>query len=198
MEFILPVVEILGLKETVEATIEILRLVADIIEKIAKILGLVDENESVEKIGDKVLQAEEQGIIPENFDTFDEYMKVISEFKLNPSKSRDLEEENKLNRGIEILNEMIEEKLDIKISEFLKEMYTRKEFFTLERVQTYIEIFSEEGINLGNVSKYLNGEITDSAERRKIDSLMVEAEKKLDPQKSEEEIGNIIDEQLAK
>ena len=41
-----------------------------------------------EQLGDKALQADEDGIHPDNYDTFGEYLNAVEEFEIDPDKSK--------------------------------------------------------------------------------------------------------------
>ena len=50
-------------------------VVVDIIANIAKALAVKNPDENVDELGDRVIQAEEAGIHPEDFEKHDDYMK---------------------------------------------------------------------------------------------------------------------------
>ena len=77
---------------------------------IAKELGILgpEQNEKdVEELGDRVIQAREKGIKPENFKTYEEYMKEIENFKIDPSKTAKIGLKDKLANGLNLLSTLI-------------------------------------------------------------------------------------------
>lgn len=77
---------------------------------IAKELGILSPEageKDVEELGDKVIQAREKGIKPENYETYEEYMKAIENFKVDPVKSSKISLKEKLADGIGLLSTLI-------------------------------------------------------------------------------------------
>ncbi|MDY6294970.1 MAG: hypothetical protein SPL45_01550, partial [Schwartzia succinivorans] len=77
-----------------------LLMFAQIIMGILKGLGLIKPEEDVEDLGDKALQAEEEGITPEKYDSYEEYLKAVEEFEIDPEKSKEIDEGKKLEKGV--------------------------------------------------------------------------------------------------
>jgi hypothetical protein len=59
-------------------------------------LGLINPKEKPEELGDKVLQAQEAGITPESCKNYKEYAEKINNFKVDPEKSKQYSEIDKL------------------------------------------------------------------------------------------------------
>ena len=85
-------------------------VVVDIIANIAKALAVKNKDENVDELGDRVIQAEENGIKLEDFETHDEYMKAINEFQVDPERSKEIPLEEKRERGVACLLAGIAEK----------------------------------------------------------------------------------------
>ena len=60
------------------------------------------EKDNLEDLGERSLQAEESGIIPDNYQKFEDYQKAIDNFEIDPKKKHRPEE--CLNRGIDHVN----------------------------------------------------------------------------------------------
>ena len=85
-------------------------VVVDIIANIAKALAVKNPDENVDELGDRVIQAEEAGIHPEDFEKHDDYMKAISEFEVDPERSKEISLEEKREKGVNCLLAGIAEK----------------------------------------------------------------------------------------
>ena len=88
-------------------------VVVDIIANIAKALAVKNPDEKVEDLGDRVIQAEEAGIHPEDYEKYDDYMKAISEFEVDPGRSKEITLEEKMEKGVSCLLAGIAEKFGL-------------------------------------------------------------------------------------
>lgn len=86
--------------------------VVNIIIGIVKGLGIVQPEENATDLGDKALQAEEAGITPENYDSYEEYLKAVEKFETNPKRSAKIDENEKLQKGAEIITATLIENAD--------------------------------------------------------------------------------------
>ena len=170
------------IKEVVEIGIEVLKLTVDIIEGLAKKLGLIEEEEETEDLGDRALQAEEAGHKPEDFANYDQYLYFIRDFELDPEKSDELSEEEKLAKGLEVITSRIEDKLDTKMDELVIEVAKNPEFYNEDRLEKYVTKFKEEGLSLNEIA-------SDDSE---IDDIKFEVEKELNPELNDMEIYDLI------
>jgi len=89
---------------------EVIKVVANVV---LTVLDIFKPGEDVEEIGDRALQAAEQGIKPENFDTYDEYMTEIRNFQLDPDKSSTLSSTEKIGAGLAVATNGLEKKFDV-------------------------------------------------------------------------------------
>lgn len=83
--------------------IEVAKLVGNILTEIVKALGIINPDENATDLGDKALQAEAQGIVPEKYDNYQEYLKAVQNFELDPEKSTCFSEIDKLSKGVELI-----------------------------------------------------------------------------------------------
>ena len=84
-------------KSVTETTLE---KVGSLLRGIGRFFRFLFENETLEERGDKVLQAKEEGIVPENFESFEEYKKKIDEFKIDKEKSKRIDPDKKFAAGM--------------------------------------------------------------------------------------------------
>lgn len=97
---ILPVLEQVG---------QAVKAIANVV---LSVLEIFKPGEDVEDMGDRALQAAEQGIKPEKFDTFDEYLEEIRNFPLDSEKSSNLSSAEKMAAGLAIGATGMEKKFD--------------------------------------------------------------------------------------
>lgn len=160
-----------------------LLVVANLISVIAESLGLTKENEIPEEVGDKMLQAGEQGITPENFSNYNEYNKAIENFKLDPEKSSLYTDREKLEKYNTIRLPQLNDKLGPGVIPFITEIALKlsDEFRTDGRMSKITDMFKN---NWDGINKYFKGELTDK-QSSIIDKQLMEIEKKLNPGKSD-------------
>lgn len=175
--------------------VEGLKVLGNALLGVIKELGLIKQEDTVEDLGDKALQAEEAGIVPENFNSYAEYVRNIEEFKINPEKSKLIEEEKKVQKGIELTAGVTLEKFpELPIEEFFQLAGENSKYFTDDRMKELGKLISEEPKYISNMVKYMNGtEKNQSVLNDTIDSLK-NIEKIIKPDISDEQaFQNILD-----
>lgn len=76
-----------------------LTAIGNALTAIGKALGLIRPETQVENLGDQALQAEEAGITPDAFDAYEDYVKAVESFQLDPEKSKQFTPEEKVKKG---------------------------------------------------------------------------------------------------
>lgn len=110
-------------------------IVIEIVVAIAESLGVEDDlenEESLQDIGDKIIQAEEEGIFAESFDDFNDYRLAINNFEVDPEKSKEISTEDKMARAIKYLMQGIADKTGTSmesINDFTTGIDRNKDFF---------------------------------------------------------------------
>lgn len=176
--------------------IKTLDLIGRILVSVAKALGLI-ENKVIEaeELGYKALQAESEGIKPENYKTYVEYVKAIEEFELDPKKSNLWTDEEKIYKGIELSSALLIEKYGPEIQELILEVATSPEFFNSQRLKAYIDVFAGNNLGYGDITDYLSGNIRNIESRSRINNVMLEIEKRIDPEISTADAQKLINSQ---
>lgn len=171
--------------------LESLKVLGGIFMSIGKALGLIKEDVKPEELGDKVLQAEEAGIKPEKFKSYEEYAKKVEEFKTDPEKSKNFTDEAKLSKAIEFTASLSAEKYPSfpweKFSTALITNSNFKNYFNEGRMALFSILMKEQPSSALNIFNYLSGtELND----KKIDSAIGDLkniEKKINPNISDDE-----------
>lgn len=180
---------------TIEAITIAIKVIGAAIGALAEALGLTKE-ESPEEIGMKAEEAEKQGIKPENFDSYSEYIEHLrNNIEVDKDKLINLSPEDKLKYtavGAVILAKGIEEEVNMEIpAEFIAEIGKLK--LEAQDVRAYIESFKEFGLNLKDFSNYFKGTISDDR-YEKVGNSIESAIKILNPEMSDSEIDAKMDE----
>ena len=169
--------------------------IAAIIDIALTILGLQDQNENVEEIGEKVLQGYELDIKPADFSTYDEYITTIRNIKLDPEKSDKFNLGEKLAAGITVQAWGMEEKYGQGSSDFLVHILDDapniakgEGYFTEGRVQNILDKIKD----VADVAKYFSNKLNPD-DANTVGKQLLAAEQELNPDKSIREIYQELD-----
>ena len=125
--------DILGAITAVALAIQAVAVIGQILMTVAKALGLIeDDQQSVEDLGDKAIQAADEGIVPENYESYEQYLHDVENFELDPEKSVSIKQEEKIAKGAEVLLKAADEKLGtdgIVVVNLLNAMASNQDFF---------------------------------------------------------------------
>lgn len=162
---------------------EIVKTVANVV---LSVLGIFKSGEDVEDMGDRALQAAEQGIKPEKYDTFDEYMAEIRNFQLDPEKSSNHSGAEKIAAGLAIGAIGMEKKFNApegSLGSIWLLAASNPAYFTAERL---IDI-AKSGSNVVSILRYFEGKLgpADAVSARET---LVGMEKQRFPEKNKEAI----------
>lgn len=130
------------------------KAIANFANALLHALAIFQPQETVQDMGDRALQAADQGITLEKFDKFDEYMDALRNFDINPELSKKYTPVEKFVAGLGIATVGIEDKFNAErgsLNNVWLLPLTNAEYFTPERVTSLLE----NGKQIGDVSAYL-------------------------------------------
>lgn len=165
-------------------------VVGAIAEAVCKCLGIFKQDEQIEEIGDRAMQATEAGVKPDNFDRYEEYIEAIRNFDLDPKKSESYDRKDLLVMGTTVASKGLDEKLQLAdgtSSHLWLMAAANPDYFSGDRLQTIIT-----SSNPMDVINYFSGKLGPASERS-VESRLVAMEKALDPEKSEKVIFQELD-----
>lgn len=174
--------------------VEAFLLVVKVIDSVCKALGIIEADEDTEELGDRALQADEAGIKPENFATYQEYVTAIRNFELNPEKSEKYKPEEKIAAGLGVEYWALEEKFGKGSGDLLTHMVRDGidggNYFSKERVDSFIDKVE----SLADVAKYFSKALGPDDHNR-VEEKLFQADKALNPDKSNADIYRDLDAQ---
>lgn len=172
LEIIAIVSQVLAIMETA------IQVFGPVIQKIGQALGLIDEDEKCEDLGARALNAEDDGIRPENFGSFEEYLKEIK--KYSPETDKPLDE--RVKKGAELILGIITEKypgLEPEVFAVLKDLpEIATEIWGLE----FGNLLKTGELDPAAVSDYFLKRPMSDSNRCKVNDSLVEIEKKINPE----------------
>lgn len=151
--------------------------VCGVIDAVMRIFGIFTPKENAEEIGDRALQAAEEGIKPENFDSYDDYLATIRSFEIDPEKSKQFSQIEKQLTGLGIAAKGMEGNLDLRegtIGDLCVKIAQNSGYFTEERITSWLK--SE--IPLEKILDYFNSKL-DAADTVETEVQLIEQEKTL-------------------
>lgn len=118
--------------------VEGLKVIGAAIMSIAKALGIIKPEREIDELGDRALQAEEKGMKPEGYDSYEAWVKDIEkdDWGYDPEKNKDMPVEDKIMKGLEVSSGVVVEKFPTApIEQFIVSTAENSDFFTPERFE---------------------------------------------------------------
>jgi hypothetical protein len=175
-----------------EKVLEKLNIVKEIIIGVGKLLGIIDTNEEkAEELGNRILQAEEHGIKRGDFSSFEEYKSKIYSLDLDEKLSEKFNIEDKISNALIYYVDKFENKLNVNFGEdksFLLTVANKPEYFTEDRIASYIKEFSNSDNSIGKVNDFFIGNKMSLKEEIDIEERLCKLEKELNLEKDKEDI----------
>lgn len=165
--------------------------IATAVSTVANAFGLI-KTTNPEQLGDKALQADEDGIHPESFETYQDYLEAVEEFPVDPERSKKWTKEEKELRAFQISSYVLMDKFGKNAESIIYEMAKNPNHFTVERSKAYLEIAEEKDINIENIKLFLENELDDYNDILEADNAMYEIEKAINPELKENEHANNV------
>lgn len=172
---ILPTLEKMGPMLSELKLDKVLTAIVKIVEAVAELLGFAPAN--LEELGAK---AECSGLNPNNFETYDDYVKALKEFQLDPGEMEKIPVEVRLARGIAVALLQIEEQFPVGIEDLLPLLIANQHgnFFTPTRIAALLNSFAQADLAIRDMVKYFDNQLGVSASIR-VEDAMLNAEKQL-------------------
>lgn len=173
---------IMGALSGLEISLPGLGVLAGAFLALGKVLGLIKPETQPEDFGDQVIQAEEAGIKPENFNSYAEYMKKVEEFKVDPEKSKLIPEEDKLKKGIAVTSALAAEKYpDFPMEAFANFVFVNPQYFTADRMTEFGKLISGNIDRAMTVFGYMNGTERNGNKLESAQNTLLNIEKTVNP-----------------
>lgn len=160
-----------------------LKVIGNAIASIAKALGIIKPERDVEEIGDRALQAEEKGMTPDKYSSYEEWVKDIEkdDWGYNPEKNKDMDSEKKIMKGVEVSTAVTMERFpQLPIREFFSLAGKNPEFFTVERMDELGKLASTDADGFGKVVGYVTGASKDHETVNTAIDILMGVEKAID------------------
>ena len=159
-------------------------LAAPLLE-LGKELGLIEPETDVEDLGDKAIQSD---LNPDDFDCYEEYLKAVEDYKLDPEKSKLSTEEKKIQKGIELtVGVMIDKYQEFPMGEFINMIGHNQSFFTESKMGELAIVIKTDGQSISDILHYVDGTEKNSTKIQGAVDTLLEIEKNTNPGLSDKE-----------
>lgn len=159
-------------------------LAAPLLE-LGKELGLIEPETDVEDLGDKAIQSD---LNPDDFDCYEEYLKAVEDYKLDPEKSKLSTEEKKIQKGIELtVGVMIDKYQDFSMDKFINMIGHNQNFFTEAKMGEIAKVIKMDGQSITDILHYVDGTEKNSTKIQGTVDTLFEIEKNTNPGISDKE-----------
>ena len=172
----------------IKAIVPVLRAVANVVMSICQTLGLIKPEEKVEDLGDKAIQAGDEGIRPENYANYQDYVKAVQDFQVDPEKSKRITLEEKMAKALEVQANLLAEKApELGVEDYLNLIANHMDYFTPERSTELGKLLLTESGAVVNVAEVMNGTEKNPDKISEAYDTLAKVEKQVDPTISDNE-----------
>lgn len=122
-------------------------------------VGILKPDEDVKQLGERALQAAQEGITPEKFDDFDDYVEALRNFEIDPDKAKTRNDVERLVVGLGVGSLGLEKKFDAapgSLSGIWLLPMANPEFFTVTRMDSLLQ----QGKLSGDIYGYLERKLS--------------------------------------
>lgn len=132
-----------------------LKVIGGALLNLAKSLGLIKPQMQVDELGDRAIQSNYD---PEDYDTYDAYVKAVEQFDPDPEKSKTISEEEKIKKGMELAaGLMIEKYNDCPMEKFCVEIGNRPDFFSESVIKGIGNLIASDKNVISDITGFLDG-----------------------------------------
>ena len=172
----------------IKAIVPVLKAVANVVMSICQTLGLIKPEEKVEDLGDKAIQAGDEGIRPENYANYQDYVKAVQDFQVDPEKSKRITLEEKMAKALEVQANLLAEKApELGVEDYLNLIANHMDYFTPERSTELGKLLLTESGAVVNVAEVMNGTEKNPDKISEAYDTLAKVEKQVDPTISDSE-----------
>ena len=160
-----------------------LKVIGNAIASIAKALGIIKPERSVEEIGDRAMQAEEKGMTPDKYASYEAWVKEIEkdDWGYDPEKNKDMDSEKKIMKGVEVASAVTVERFPgLPIQDFFSLAGKTPEFFTVERMDEIGKLANADADAFGKIVGYVTGTAKDHTTVDTASDILMGIEKTID------------------
>lgn len=161
--------------------------IGSIAKAIYQAFQVFKEDDTVEDIGDRAIQASEKGITLEGFADYESYMDKLRSFELDPEKSKETSFEKKMATGLFIGSLGVDKKLGMAegtTQQILPLIASNPDFFNANRITNWLK----GAISVISIVDYFTGSLKSPTERASTLDNIISMERETNPEKDRETV----------
>ena len=166
------------------------------LEEFFKSLGLIEQDDKLEEIGDRSLQAEQDELNPvklEDFDSHEKYLAAIKEYEPDAEKSALIPKDDKLQQAIKILLGMAIAQYGQPMSEFGQIVLNNPNLYSQSgRLSEFANLVRNEPQTFAEIVNYIENKNMSTQKNDAAFDKLVEIEKKLKPDATDAELWTAV------
>ena len=166
------------------------------LEEFFKGLGLIEQDDKLEEIGDRSLQAEQDELNPvklEDFDSHEKYLAAIKEYEPDAEKSALIPKDDKLQQAIKILLGMAIAQYGQPMSEFGQIVLNNPNLYSQSgRLSEFANLARNEPQTFSEIVNYIENKNMSTQKNDSAFDKLVEMEKKLNPDATDAELWTAV------
>lgn len=175
----------------IEKGMEVLQYVGKVAQALLSSIGIFKPDDKTAEVGERALQAAEEGIRPDGFDSFPEYMEALRKLELNPENKDKFTPEQKMVAGLAVGAKGLEDKFNApagSMGNLWVLAAASPLFFNADRLEAILKT----GGDIASVMRYFEGDLSLS-EARGVETKLLEAERSVSPGTSDESVYASLD-----
>ena len=153
--------------------------------------------EGTEKLGDKAIQAEEDDITPENYDTYSDYYEALEKFNIDEEKSKSIDENDKITKGVDIIVKLVDAtypQMQLpKLLETISKADSLQDFVTPEHFAALAKAALEDPEFMNKLNSLISGEEMRDVDYASIVGKLVEIESSIHSEKTIDECKKYVE-----
>lgn len=162
------------------------------LEEFFKGLGLIEQEDKLEEIGDKSLQAEQDELHPvkvEDFDSYEKYLATVKEYEVDAEKSALIPQDDKFHKAIEILLGMAIAQYGQSMGEFGQIVVNNPDFYSKSgRLAEFASVARTDPQTFAEIVNYIENKNMSTEKNDAAFEKLVEMEKKHTPDAADAQI----------
>ena len=174
----------------------ILEPFAKAIEAFMKSLGLLGNEERVEELGDRALQAEADELHPikvESFDSHEKYLEALKEYELDEEKSARIDPTDKMHRAIEILMGLAIETYGQPMMRFGEIVVSDPQFYSKPgRLSEFGNVLRTDRETFDDIVNYIEGKGASTEKNDAAFNALVKIEKAVEPTANDADVWRTV------
>jgi hypothetical protein len=169
-----------------------LKAIGNALVSLGKALGLIKPEIKTEELGDKAIQS---GYNPADYDSYAEYVRDVENYELDPEKSKQISEEEKIKKGMELASGvMIEKYQDFPMEDFCIVVGQNPDFFTEPKMKEIAKLVETDSQYISSILGYIDGSEKDDMKLQDIIDTLSTVEKTTNPNLSDKDaLKNVLE-----